>query len=113
MLKNRAIAQKLGSVMVAGLLVLSAGVAVAAAPASATSCNSWRGQKVNDHGLDSFRAGAACTEINSNHKVRAQLVRDAAKDKFSDYFTTENKSYYSVWVTCYAGCSDDYQVASR
>jgi hypothetical protein len=112
-IKKKAIAQKLGSVMFAGLMVLTAGVAVAAGPASAaTDCNSWRNQEVINNAPDKFRAGAACTEIASDRKVRAQLNMNNAPDKYSSYFTTENKSYYTSWTTCLSGCTHGYQVAT-
>lgn len=112
-LKNKAIAQKLGSVMVAGLMVLTAGVAMAAAPASAaTTCNSWRNQEVIDFAPDKFRAGAACTEIAADRKVRAHLNMNNATDKYSSWFTTESKSYYTEWTTCISGCTHGYQVAT-
>jgi hypothetical protein len=107
-LKNKAIAQKLGSVMFAGLMVLTAGVAMAAAPASATSCNSWLNEK-EVTGLNQFQAGAQCSDIDGDRKVRAQLVRDGGPDYFSSYFTTENKAYRTSYYTCYAGCTDAWQ----
>ncbi|GHH76458.1 hypothetical protein [Promicromonospora soli] len=113
MLKNRTIAQKLGSVMFAGLMVLTAGVTMAAAPASATSCSSHLDREDRPNALDGFRAGASCSDINGNHKVRAQLIRDGGTDNESSWFTTENKTYHTVWTTCYLGCDDDYEVGTR
>lgn len=110
-LKNRTIAQKLGSVMFAGLMVLTAGVAVAATSASATDCNAWKGSKVIDNAPDHYRASAACTEISADRKVEAQLNRKGQGDIFSDYFTTENKTYRTSWNNCLFGCSAEYNVA--
>ena len=113
MLKDRTFAQKLGSVVFAGLMVLTAGVAVAAAPASAeTRCGDWleRDERV---GLDDFRAGAQCAEIDSNEKVRAHLVKVDAVDSYSSWFTTEYKSYYTNWQHCWAGCSASRQISPR
>ena len=42
--------------------------------------------------------------------MRAKLQRDAAKDYTSGWFTTRNKSYYTGYATCYAGCRATYDV---
>ncbi|GHH76461.1 hypothetical protein GCM10017772_35180 [Promicromonospora soli] len=110
MLKNRTIAEKLGSVMFAGLMVLTAGVAVGAAPASAaTSCNAWLAEK-EVAGLNQFRAAAVCTDIDSNVRVRVVLDRESASDYYSPWITIENKAYYTDWATCPAGCDASLQV---
>ncbi|MEU4387708.1 hypothetical protein [Promicromonospora sp. NPDC023805] len=111
MLKNKAIAQKLGSAMFAGLMVLTAGAAMAAAPASATTCTAWKGTTVINNAPDEYRASASCTEISADRKVEAQLNRNNQTDRFSDYFTTENKTYRTGWVECFWGCSAEYNVA--
>lgn len=114
MLKNKAMAQKLGSAMFAGLMVLTAGVAMASVPASATtSCSSDLHKRVNDFFPDEFRASATCSNIDSDEKARAKLDRNNGPDWHSDWFTTENKRYYTGWATCYAGCDDDYLITSR
>ena len=113
MLKNTEIARKLGSVMIAGLMVLTAGVAMAAAPASAdTRCGDWL-QEDERVGLNDFRAGANCAEIDSDEKVRAHLVKVDAVDDYSSWFTTEYKSYYTAWQSCWAGCSASRVVSPR
>jgi hypothetical protein len=110
-LKNKAIAQKLGSAMFAGLMVLTAGVAMAAGPASATDCTAWKGTDVVNNAPDLYRASASCTEISADRKVEAQLNRSGQTDRFSDYFTTENKTYRTGWNNCLFGCSAEYNVA--
>lgn len=95
--------------MIAGLMAISAGVAVAAAPAFATSCDSWLNTDVNS-GADAYQAGVSCRSIDSDHKVRAQLDRKSMPDVYSDYFTTENKAYRTDYVYCPFGCTDDYQI---
>lgn len=113
MLKNRTIAQKLGSVMFAALMVLTAGVAVASTSASAdTRCGDWL-QRDEKLGLDDFRAGANCAEIDSDERVRAHLVKVDAVDDYSSWFTTEYKSYYTAWQSCWAGCSASRNVSPR
>ncbi len=112
-IKNRTVAQKVGSVMFAGLMAVSAGVSVAAAPAFATTCSSDKERDEVPLDLDKFRATASCSTINASHKVRAKLIRDGGPDYESSWFTTENKTYRTSWVTCYAGCSDSYEIANR
>jgi hypothetical protein len=104
-LKNRAIAQKLGSVMFASLMVLTAGVAVGAAPASATSCDS----TLHRDGIK-FRASATCGDIDGDHTVRAWLIRVNEPDYFSSWFRVENTRHYTNWVTCPSGCDDGIQI---
>lgn len=113
MLRNMAIAQKLGSVMITGLMVFSAGAAVAAAPASASSCSSHLDVADAPFAPDPHRAGASCSDLSSNHKARAKLDRNNTVDVYSVWFSTENTTRYTVWRTCLTGCDDDYQVSRR
>jgi hypothetical protein len=110
-LKNRTIAQKLGSVMFAGLMVLTAGVAVAAAPASATSCNSWLNHKVISLAPDQYQVGVQCSDIDGDRKVRGHLNRTSDTDKYTSYFTTEDKAYRTDYYVCLAGCTDEWEEA--
>ena len=99
----------------ASLLAAGVPLAIAVAPADAVSanCTAWKQTKSQSGSLDANRAAASCTSIGSTTKVRATLDRSGASDYHSDWFTTTNKTYYSGWATCYAGCSARYDTASR
>ncbi|WP_454860192.1 hypothetical protein [Promicromonospora soli] len=97
--------------MFAGLMVLTAGVTMAAAPASATSCNSWLNHKDIRLAPDEYQAGVECSDIDGDRKVRGQLNRNNATDKYTSYFTTEDKAYRTGWYQCLAGCTDEWHEA--
>jgi hypothetical protein len=101
-LKNMAIAQKLGSVMVAGLMVLTAGVAAAAPASAATTCHNWL-EKREVAGQNQVRAGAICTDMGSNDRVRLVLVRESLPNRYSPWLI-ENTAYSTGWVTCPSVC---------
>lgn len=113
MLKDRTIGQKLGSVMFAGLMVLTAGAAVAAAPASATACSTTLHRENAPLAPDPFRASASCSDIDYDDKVRAKLDRNNYPDVHSVWFSTEDTTRYTDWRTCLAGCDADYEVGRR
>ncbi|MFI5625706.1 hypothetical protein ACIA03_19725 [Nocardioides sp. NPDC051685] len=64
-------------------------------------------------GLDYYRAAVRCTSIGSSSKVRATLDRSGAVDRHSAWFTTTNKTYYTNYASCYAGCSARADTAAR
>jgi hypothetical protein len=109
--KNSTITRKLGAVVVASLMVLTAGVATAA-PAAATTCSSSLHHKDIRFDLDQFRASATCSHISANRKVRAKLERSGGPDYHSQWFTALNTRYYTNWYTCYAGCTSGYEVGT-
>lgn len=90
-------------------LLTSSAVALGESAAAASTCSSIL-QEQDQPGLNAFRAGARCSRIDANRKVRAWLVRDGGPDYYSQYFTRTNTYYYSGWYTCYLGCHDSYQV---
>lgn len=110
MLKNRAIAQKFGSVMFAGLMVLTAGVATAAPASAATDCNTWSAKR-EVAGQTQFRADALCTDIDSNARVRLVLVREPFPDSYT--WLIEDTAYSTGWVTCPSVCDAFLQVRTN
>jgi hypothetical protein len=106
-LKNRAIAQKFGSVMFAGLMVLTAGVATAAPASAATDCHSWLNEREVD-GPNQFRAGASCTDIDGNSEMRVVLVRELLPDVYGPW-VIEGKTSSTDLVVCPAGCDVSLQ----
>jgi hypothetical protein len=107
-LKNRTVTQKLGSVMFAGLMVLTAGVTMAAAPASASNCTTTLAER-EIAGPNEFQAGASCANIDDGYKARVGLDREVGPDYFTPWFTTENTAHFTGWHTCLAGCTDVLQ----
>lgn len=94
----------------AGLALVASAILAVGPAEAATSCESTL-QEREQTGLNAFRAGAICTRIDSNRRVRAWLIRDGGPDYYSQYFNRTNVYHFTNWYTCYAGCRDAYQVA--
>lgn len=89
--------------------------ALVSSPADATSasCKSNIYKKNLDYRTDEYRAGAYCSYVASDTKVRAKLVRNGGPDYTGVWFTGEYIWRYTPWKTCYAGCWDKYEVGDR
>lgn len=109
MMKRRLAAATLALV---GVATTTLGVVgqTATAHAAYADCDSTLQHKAQT-GLDAYRAGAYCYQVGVDSKVRAQLVRNGGLDAYSVWFTGEYVWRYTAWHTCYAGCTDGYQVA--
>ena len=115
--KGKAMHVKTGRAVVAVLTAMGIGVPIVAAtvaPAWALSgsCSAVR-ETDSRIGLDAYRTRASCTSLSGDAKARAKLVRDGGPDYTSSWFTTLNKSYYTGWYTCYAGCHATYEIAPK
>lgn len=112
-MKSKTSAKKFASIMISGLMVLTAGVAVASAPASAaTACNS-RLAENEQPGPNTFASRVACSTIDSDEKVRAKLEITGAPDIYSSWFTREDTVYGTLYVPCPLGCDDNYEITGR
>lgn len=94
-------------------LVAGAPLMLTASPANAAASCTATKQVKHQTGLDYYRAAVRCTSIGSSTNVRATLDRSGAVDRHSAWFTTTNKTYYTAYASCYAGCSARTETAAR
>jgi hypothetical protein len=67
---------------------------------------------VNTWTPDDYRAGAKCSSITANYKVRAKLtIGCGILDKYSSWFTRLNTYYYTGYTNSDCSKSAGYEVA--
>jgi hypothetical protein len=96
-----------------GLAVVSALAVAGATPAHAvTSCSSTLQKQVRDWAPDNYRAGASCSAIDANKRVRAKLTVGGSSDLYSSWFTARNTWYFTAWTAAGYSYSAGYEVGS-
>ena len=87
----------LGVVTVASMAVLGGSLVVLPAEAASTSCTTSLQKRERDFLPDVRRAGAKCSMIAPDHKVRAKMVMGGSSDIYSAWFTRTNTYYWTRW----------------